>query len=99
RLDAGLVHKGRIEGAELGCVCPRREINAFLAALEDFPNTGFGGNAQVSENADRTAIGRNDAAIVPKAVAIAEKIVTRPFSKIRAGEIKSPAPDAGRMPA
>src|SRR5262249_16907466 len=91
RLSACLVHECRIESADLGRIRPRRRTGAFLSAFEDVADAGLGVDYQRSIDADRTAIGRDDGAVIPGTIAIAEKVITRIARKIRASKIESPA--------
>jgi hypothetical protein len=99
RLDARLTHEGRIEGSDLGRVQARRGIDALLATLKDFPDAGLGADGQLRENAIGTAIGRNDGAVIPGAIAVAEKVVAGPGRKIHARKIKSPGTGRSRSGA
>jgi hypothetical protein len=95
RLGMRLVHKRCIEGADLGCIRPSGWTDAPLTAFKDFLNAGLGGNVQGGVNADRTAVGRDESAVKPSTIAMAEKIVTGVFREICAGKIESPASGGG----
>jgi hypothetical protein len=43
-------------------------------------------------HADRTAIARNEGTVIPRTIAIAEKVIIRILCKICAGKIEAPAP-------
>jgi hypothetical protein len=48
-------------------------------------------HAQGGEYTIRTAVGRDNGAIIPGAVTVAEKVVAGFFREIRSGKIKAPA--------
>jgi hypothetical protein len=91
RFGARLVHKCCVEGADLGCIRPRRRAGAPLAAFKDFPDSGLSGNVQGRIRADRIAVWRDDRAVIPRTIPIAEKVVAGIAREIRAGKVQSPA--------
>src|SRR5262249_20843127 len=73
-IRARIVHEGRIEGAEFYGIRPRGRINAVRAAFKNVTDAALGGNGKRRVHAVCAAVARYESAVIPGAVAIAEKV-------------------------